>query len=80
MRTSHSSLPVETSPAIQNMVIQAASDYLLEQSFHIDNLRLYIAIQHNKPLSYKQTRDALYRVRQRVAVTHKGRGWYRWEF
>lgn len=70
----------DATPAIQDMVVQAAGDFRLEQKFHINNLRLYVAIQHNKALSYKQTRDALYRVRQRVAIAHAGLGWYRWEF
>lgn len=46
--------------------------------FHVNALRLRLAFR-GLFLSYKQARDALYRLRvMGAAFIHLGRGWYRW--
>lgn len=67
-------------PKIQDAVIEVAKEFEPGQDFHIFNLRMKVHNQYSLTLSYKQTRDALYRVRESVAISHNGRGWYRWDF
>lgn len=66
---------------IQEIVLLAALDTTDRHDyFSVDAIRLEIGIKQQKFLSYKQVRDALYRLRtvQNVSIEHVGRGKYRW--
>lgn len=48
--------------------------------FSIRDIQFHVIYTYNLPLSYKQTRDALYRVRVRTRqIRHILRGVYQWE-
>lgn len=60
---------------------QRVSQQLLPPPFqvHIEQISIvdYWRYPCNLPLSYKQVRDALYRLRARgEPIRHNGRGWY----
>lgn len=65
---------------IQEIVVKTAKNYEPGQSWHLNQIRLEVALSHEISLSYKQTRDAFYRVRTRIAITHRGNGYYAWDF
>lgn len=48
------------------------------KSVSIFVLQLHIAIFFSRLFTYKQVRDALFRVRDRLNIIHVGNGMYRW--
>ena len=67
---------------IQTQVLSVARCYPPGYDFHIENLSIEAAqrFRLNLPYSYKQVRNALYRLRVGgQVIKHNGRGWYCWD-
>jgi hypothetical protein len=45
--------------------------------FHIEFVQMVAFFRFGVLLTYKQVRDALYRLRDRNPITHHGFGWYK---
>lgn len=63
---------------IEQNVLKIAKGFTPDQRFHINHLRWMILFRFGQNLSYKQVRDALYRVREWTLIEHTGKGWYQW--
>lgn len=64
-------------PTIQDMITRVAGDYYSIGYFSINFIRIDVLLLYGIPLSYKQTRDALYRMRGYSGWYHTRRGRYR---
>lgn len=63
---------------IQQSVEMIALEFLPYGGFHINWVRFEASRRWSLYLSYKQVRDALYRLRWRFPVEHWGMGLYKW--
>jgi len=64
---------------IQDRVIHAAKQTTFPSGeFSIQHIQLKQYAENCNPLSYKQIRNALYRVKGEYAIRHDGRGIYHW--
>lgn len=64
---------------IQDMVLRVAFDYPPGCTFHTNWLMQDIMHNYDCVLTFKQRRDALFRLRSRYVIKHIGLGWYRWD-
>lgn len=63
---------------IESKVFTACTLAIDPYEFHIYELSLTVNQFFGNEYSYKQIRDALYRMRHKRGIEHCGRGWYRW--
>jgi hypothetical protein len=61
---------------LQGIVLISALDCTSFPRFHNLQIWLIIYTKFNINLSYKQIRDALFRLRNYYCIRHIGRGWY----
>lgn len=64
--------------SIQDMVLDVSRSCPPGAVFHNLHVRQQICQSFKKELTYKQARDALYRLRYMHPVEHLGQGWYEW--
>lgn len=68
-----------TQATIENRVLKQAKFCPPGGVFHIQHIIFLDTWDGHETLSYKQVRDALFRIREWALIRHVGKGWYEWE-
>lgn len=69
----------QENPLIQDMVLCEALTFLDQDVVPIHAVRVAVLNRYGCNLSYKQARDAFFRLRDRWPVKHIGGGFYKWD-
>lgn len=64
---------------IEDMVLKIARRFSPDVKFPITVICWMAVWEFNRNLSYKQVRDALYRMREWSLIRHNGEGMYQWD-
>lgn len=72
-------VPTNETPTIQELSWVAAKAVTMRGGFVIEDILIELHINHNRTLTYRQVRNALFRLRDTMQIRHVQRGGYLWK-